>query len=46
MGSGEGEFYKQNTLPSALTAEGAAPPLPEMIGPYKIETLLNRGGTS
>jgi hypothetical protein len=46
MGSGEGEFYKQNTLPSALTAEGSAPPLPEVIGPYKIETLLNRGGTS
>ncbi|NGX45018.1 MAG: Serine/threonine-protein kinase Pkn1 [Chlamydiae bacterium] len=46
MENGEEKFYKQNTLPSALMAEGALPPLPDSVGPYKIETLLSRGGTS
>lgn len=37
-------FYKQDTLPR-LTEE-TAPPTPEHIGPYKIESLLNKGGMS
>ena len=36
-------FYKQNTQPS-FTEE--ALPLPEKIGPYKVEALLNKGGMS
>ncbi|HEX2583043.1 MAG TPA: protein kinase [Chlamydiales bacterium] len=39
------DFHKQNTLPD-LT-EGTKPgPLPKKIGPYKIESLLNKGGMS
>lgn len=37
-------FYKQDTLPQ-LTKE-MAPPLPQQIGPYKIESILSRGGMS
>lgn len=36
-------FYKQQTQPS-LT--GDPEPLPEYIGPYKVEALLNKGGMS
>jgi len=46
MAHGEEKFYKQSTLPSYEPKEGTPPPLPEKIGPYKIETLLNRSGMS
>ncbi|MBI2811217.1 MAG: protein kinase [Candidatus Melainabacteria bacterium] len=36
-------FYKQNTMPDLLAGE-SEPPLPTFIGPYKIESLLNKGG--
>jgi eukaryotic-like serine/threonine-protein kinase len=41
----EKSFYKQPTLPDFSSGE-QAPPLPQKIGPYKIETLLNKGGMS
>ncbi|HEY2810746.1 MAG TPA: protein kinase [Rhabdochlamydiaceae bacterium] len=37
-------FYKQKTIPDLTSGE--LPPLPEAIGPYKIESLLNKGGMS
>lgn len=37
-------FYKEPTLPEAK--QQAPSPSPEKVGPYKIETLLNRGGMS
>ena len=37
--SNEERFYKQNTLPT-LTDREPEHPLPEKIGPYKIEALL------
>lgn len=40
----EPSFYKQNTLPELIGKEDI--PLPEKIGPYKIESLLNKGGMS
>lgn len=40
----EHSFYKENTLPELLGKEEI--PLPEKIGPYKIESLLNKGGMS
>jgi serine/threonine protein kinase len=41
----EEDFHKQTTIPD-LT-EGSRPgPLPNKIGPYKIESLLNKGGMS
>ena len=40
----EHSFYKQNTLPELIGKEDT--PLPEKIGPYKIESLLNKGGMS
>ncbi len=43
---GEKKFYKQTTLPSYEDKEQTAPPIPETIGPYKIETLLTKGGMS
>jgi len=46
MGTSEGKFYKQTTLPSFAEKEEKLPPMPEKIGPYKIETLLATGGTS
>lgn len=46
MAGGEGKFYKQTTLPSFEEKEGEIPPIPEKIGPYKIETLLAKGGMS
>jgi serine/threonine protein kinase len=40
-------FYKQNTLPGIPSdEERELPPLPQKIGPYKIESLLNRGSMS
>ena len=39
------EFHKQNTQPD-LTHGEAPPPMPQKIGPYKIESLLNKGGMS
>ena len=41
----EEDFHKQITLPDLV--EGAKPgPLPKKIGPYRIESLLNKGGMS
>ncbi|MEI8300011.1 MAG: protein kinase [Chlamydiota bacterium] len=40
------EFYKQPTLPNLKEALALDPPLPEKIGPYKIEALLTKGGMS
>lgn len=42
----EKRFYKQNTLPTLVDAEAESYPLPEKVGPYKIETLLAKGGMS
>ncbi len=36
-------FHKQNTQPSA-PEQPIETPLPEIIGPYKIQTLLSKGG--
>ncbi len=44
----EKDFYNQPTLPG-LTPDRPvppAPPIPDIIGPYKIESLLERGGMS
>jgi eukaryotic-like serine/threonine-protein kinase len=41
----ESSFYKQNTMPDLITGESETP-LPASIGPYKIESLLNKGGMS
>jgi eukaryotic-like serine/threonine-protein kinase len=38
-------FYKQTTLPHSFPTSPVIP-IPEKIGPYKIESLLNRGGMS
>ena len=38
-------FYKQKTLGDP-NAQEVLPPLPENIGPYKIESLLSKGGMS
>ncbi|NGX38513.1 MAG: Serine/threonine-protein kinase PrkC [Chlamydiae bacterium] len=43
---GEGKFYKQTTLPTFEEKEAGEIPIPEKIGPYKIETLLAKGGMS
>ena len=40
------EFYKQKTIAERARASPPAPPIPSQIGPYKIESLLNRGGMS
>ncbi len=40
-----GTFYKQTTLPG-IPEEKPTLPLPPKIGPYKIESLLNKGGMS
>ncbi len=40
----ESSFYKQNTLPDLISGEEEL--LPTQIGPYKIESLLNKGGMS
>lgn len=44
--SSESRFYKQSTLPTLIDANAEAMPIPEKIGPYKIETLLAKGGMS
>jgi serine/threonine protein kinase len=41
----DSSFYKQPTLPE-LISDQEAPHLPATIGPYKIESLLNKGGMS
>jgi predicted Ser/Thr protein kinase len=41
----ESAFYKQSTMPDLISGEKEHP-LPEMIGPYKIESLLAKGGMS
>lgn len=41
----DNDFHKQTTLPD-LHAGQARFPLPQKIGPYKIESLLNKGGMS
>jgi len=41
----ENNFHKQNTQPSLLESS-PTPPLPETIGPYKVETLLTKGSMS
>lgn len=41
----KGHFHKQSTQPSSLD-QTPPPSLPEMIGPYKIETLLSKGSMS
>jgi len=38
-------FYKQTTLPDLISHE-EPPPLPAKIGPYHIDSLLNKGGMS
>lgn len=43
----ESDFYKQNTLPSIPPDRNRSQePIPERIGPYKIESLLDKGGMS
>jgi serine/threonine protein kinase len=39
-------FHKQKTLPDLMTGTQGTPSIPEMVGPYKIESLLNQGGMS
>lgn len=41
-----GEFYKQTTLPHLMGPSIQEEPIPTKIGPYKIETLLSKGGMS
>lgn len=44
------DFYKQNTLPEGFSEAFKASPrpseIPKMIGPYKIESILEKGGMS
>ncbi|MDE3045248.1 MAG: protein kinase [Verrucomicrobiota bacterium] len=40
------DFHKQTTQPDLTSSERAPTPLPQKIGPYKIESLLNKGGMS
>lgn len=43
----EKEFYKQPTLPGIPTdGKTPSPEIPKTIGPYKIESLLEKGGMS
>jgi serine/threonine protein kinase len=44
--SDESDFYKQNTHPTRSHKELKIDKLPEKIGPYQIETLLEKGGMS
>lgn len=46
MGKDEGKFYKQNTLPTFEEEGVSTLAIPEKIGPYRIETLLAKGGMS
>jgi serine/threonine protein kinase len=40
------DFYRQTTLPSFPSARGEPIEIPETIGPYKIDSILHRGGMS
>ncbi len=40
------EFHKQTTLPDLHGGDAKSYPLPQKIGPYKIESLLSKGGMS
>ena len=40
------DFHKQKTQPDLTSSERSPAPLPQKIGPYKIESLLNKGGMS
>lgn len=42
----KGDFAKQKTLPSATTDNKKIEAIPEKIGPYKVEALLEKGGMS
>lgn len=42
----DSNFNKQNTLPSGAAKAPSTEKIPEKIGPYKIESLLERGGMS
>lgn len=46
----EQDFYKQTTFPGLKSEDSASallsPEIPQMIGPYKIESLLEKGGMS
>lgn len=45
----ENNFYKRSTIPPFPPDEGKSsekPPFPSMIGPYRVETLLDKGGMS
>jgi serine/threonine protein kinase len=42
----EEEFYKQTTLTDISSPKERAGPIPAKIGPYKIESLLSKGGMS
>ncbi|MBI3212165.1 MAG: protein kinase [Simkania negevensis] len=42
----EQKFYKQSTLPNLTKEIKTLSPLPEKIGPYKIDSLLRKGGMS
>ena len=41
----EEKFHKRTTIPDFVSKE-PTPPLPQKIGPYKIESLLTKGGMS
>src|SRR5579872_5262980 len=41
----ESSFYKQTTIPD-VNLEESRFPIPKKIGPYKVESLINRGGMS
>lgn len=43
--SSDSRFFKQTTMPG-IAVEELKIPLPSKIGPYKIESLLNKGGMS
>ncbi|HSX26928.1 MAG TPA: protein kinase [Chlamydiales bacterium] len=40
------DFHKQNTLPDLHAGDTKPIPIPQRIGPYKIDSLLNKGGMS
>lgn len=42
----ESNFYKQNTLPTIANQHPSTEKIPEKIGPYKVEALLEKGGMS
>ncbi len=42
----EPTFSKQKTLPDLVSSKDKVTPCPKQIGPYKIESLLNKGGMS